>query len=584
MWEYGDIMSPTYPNSGLHSAELGSTPTQSTEDQSNFSLSGPQLDNGIHLDLRNPRNYATWFEMQAAVRAPQMANFYPTGVSPEYMTQDNTALDQSFNHIETNVNNIPLSAFSEWGSSKGNSVAWTPANQRDNPFDDSHLLLQQSTSHSFVQSQNIQHPLNDVDRYAMYQNNTVASPNQFIAQQNHTPSPQQLVEKSPEPSTYHNELPNQIKLEIQKKREPQTKTESHSRKGSDSSDLANNFDTFHLQKLQSQQNSDEEVFKTPPIPNQNLAARRKQRRPAALGSVAMRSHSCTGPQESSPINKSMGLGLSKSVRRIKSTGNSLNVRSGRIQKSGVASAQRSPLSYQSFHEAGAFDHVDAFAAQSTDTSQATIGSNTGPLTPHTPSVIEDSSLIWNKSVHFQASPNVLHSQTFPISSLDGPSQVSSPPKTPFSEMRTCAEAPVYVTQYPTHYPAPPQSAPPQLTSFSNTSPPNQPTPTTPSNFIIPQAGLPEPYGYYPMSQIHQQSLPMFHYGQSQPSVFAFHPPQIHNNSPPMGSHSIWNVNPAPVQQKEMEFIIQDFPQPPPPPKEPHQTKQYTFQNSGPEDF
>ena len=585
MWEYGDLLSPSYPTSGFHSSELGSTPTQPSADQSMFAVLGPHVDENIPFDLHQQSNYPSWLEMQAAMGAPNMTHHYPSEVSTEHMTETDDALNHFFNGIDVHGNNLPPSAFSEWGSSKGNSVAWTPANQRENPFDESHLLLQQSTSHSFLQDQSIQQPTNEADQYTMCPNNIVTPQSQFVAQQIH-PSPplQQKCEQSPEAPSCNIVHSRQINAEKQMNKEPQVKAESHSRRGSDSSDLANNFDTFHLQKVQSQQNSDEEICKTPPLLNQNLAARRKQRRPAALGPFAMRSYSCTVPQESSPTNKSRSLISSKSVRRIKSTGNSLNVRSGRIQKSGVASAQRSPLSFSTFHEAGAFGHVDVRAAQSTNHSQATLVSNTGSLTPHTPSTNDDQSLAWTKSVHFESSPNVLHSQTFPVSTFDGLSQVTSPPKTPFTEMQAYAEAPMYIHQFSAQYSAPPQSAPPQLTSFPNTSPPNHPTPTTPSTLFVPQATLPESYTYYPMPQMYPQPLSMFHYGQGQPNLSAFHLPQVYNGSSPIGGHNVWTVSPAPVQQKEMEFIIQDFPQPPPPPKEPHQTKQYTFQNSGPSDF
>ncbi|KAL9117821.1 MAG: hypothetical protein Q9187_005637, partial [Circinaria calcarea] len=100
--------------------------------------------------------------------------------------------------------------------------------------------------------------------------------------------------------------------------------------------------------------------------------------------------------------------------------------------------------------------------------------------------------------------------------------------------------------------------------------------------------LPETYGYYPVPQMqqHQQTFPVIHYGQSQPGFYACHPPQIvHSSSSMSGLHNFYS---NPPQHKEMEFVIQTFETPkeaqPPPAKEPHQQREYVFQNSGPKDF
>ena len=354
-----------------------------------------------------------------------------------------------------------------------------------------------------------------------------------------------------------------------------------SRRGSDSSELANNFDTIHLQKAQSQQTSDEEVFKTPQIPQMNLAARRK-RRPAALGSVGMRSQSCTGPQDSSPSAKTATLGPAQSaqVRRIKSTGNSLNVIGGRVQKSGIASAQRSPLNFSTFQEAEAMHHINAFAASSPSHSQSTSTNGQVPMTPHTPSAIEHQSVDWSKSLlHSSSNPNMFQHQQFHSSPCDN--HVASPPRTPYMHL------PMYMNQPQHHLMAPPQSAPAHITHFPNFSPPFQAMPGTPNGYFPPQAVSHEPFHFQAGPQmVPAQKAPMFDF-QPQLDLYGYQQPQIVNSSPPFVGHPGFYAIHPPQPTKELEVVMTTFPKPADghsPPKEPHRPKQFTFQNSGPADF
>ncbi|MCJ1243776.1 hypothetical protein MMC30_000973 [Trapelia coarctata] len=354
-----------------------------------------------------------------------------------------------------------------------------------------------------------------------------------------------------------------------------------SRRGSDSSELASNFDTIHLQKVQSQQTSDEEVFKTPQIPQMNLAARRK-RRPAALGSVGMRSQSCTGPQDSSPSAKTATLGPAQlaQVRRIKSTGNSLNVIGGRVQKSGIASAQRSPLNFSTFQEAEAIHHINAYTAASPSHSQSTSTNGHVPMTPHTPSAIEHPPVDWSKSlVHSSSNPNMFQNQQFHSSSYDN--HVSSPPTTPYMHL------PMYMNQPQHHLMAPPQSAPAHITHFPNFSPPFQPMPGTPNGYFPPQAVSNEPFHFQAGPQvIPVQKGPMFDF-QPQLDMYGYQQPHIVNSSPPFAGHPGFYAIHPPQTTKELEVVMTTFPKPADgnsPPKEPHRPKQFTFQNSGPADF
>ena len=353
-----------------------------------------------------------------------------------------------------------------------------------------------------------------------------------------------------------------------------------SRRGSDSSELASNFDTIHLQKVQSQQTSDEEVFKTPQIPQMNLAARRK-RRPAALGSVGMRSQSCTGPQDS-PSAKTATLGPAQSaqVRRIKSTGNSLNVIGGRIQKSGIASAQRSPLNFSTFQEAEAMHHINAYTASSPSHSQSTSTNGQVPMTPHTPSAIEHPQIDWSKSLaHSSSNPNMFQQQQFHSSPYE--THVTSPPTTPYMHL------PMYMNQPQHHMMAPPQSAPAHITHFPNFSPSFQAMPGTPNGYFPPQAVPNEPFHFQPGPQmVPTQKAPVFDF-QPQLDMYGYQQPHIVNNSPPFGAHPGFYAIHPPQPTKELEVVMATFPKPADgnsPPKEPHRPKQFTFQNSGPADF
>ncbi|MCJ1475928.1 hypothetical protein MMC13_004592 [Lambiella insularis] len=352
-----------------------------------------------------------------------------------------------------------------------------------------------------------------------------------------------------------------------------------SRRGSSSSELANNFDTIRLQKAPSQQSSDEEVFKTPKIPQMSIAARRKKR-PVALGPLSTRSFSCTSPPNSSSGSKTVTAGLPLSVRRIKSTGNSLNVIGGRIQKSGVSSAQRSPLNLSTFQEADALNHINGFATSSPSCSQATSTNGQVPITPHTPLASERLPVEWNKSLtHSTSIPNMVHYQHHPFS----PPQEygASPPATPYLQL------PAYMQYNQQHMVAPPQSAPAHLASFPHMSPPYQAMPGTPSGYFPPHVVSPESYQYQPGPQIMPaQSLPVYDY-QPQQCAWGYEQPQIINCSPPLGGHPAFYALHAPQPQKELEVVMAEFPKPSDansPPKEPYRPKQYTFQNLGPDDY
>ena len=584
MWDY-DVLSPGFPTGGFRSSDA-STPTQL--DHSVFNSYSHTPEQSLQLELNHQQNYLAWAACHDPNGAPQMPIAYQHGENmSDHQLRGDAVLHSTYgvSNSQSHRDNTMPSAFSEWGSSQA-TPAWTPAHQSDNPFDDKRLLLQQATV-PFVPEHTNSQPNNNESYVAFQNSNDHSTQGGSVLHgqpqaQIHAPTPIQghqqqppVISSSPDYSSFVSTVEAQIKAEPMSRR---------GSRGSNSSDLVNGLDTIHLQRVQSHPSSDEEVFKTPPIPNLNLAARRKRQRPAALGPVAMRSHSCTAPHDSSPSAKAASLGPSQSVRRIKSTGNSLNVLSGRVQKNSMP-VQRSPLNFQTFHEAGAFDHVDAFKSQPANNSDLSLSSTIGPLTPHTPSVAEDQSVLWNKqNLPLESGSALLHEHAYSNSGCDGPLQVTSPPRTPaHTEMSMYNTPPYSHTALPC---PPPQSAPPQLTTFPTYSPPFQPVPTTPLTYLVPQS-LPDTYGYHQVAQMPQSHVQMYHY-PIQPIYYPVIPPQIVQDSPITGGHYNFQSSHNPPPQKEMEFIIQNFPpskdSAPRPSKSPQQYTEYVFQNSGPGDF
>ena len=463
----------------------------------------------------------------------------------------------------------PSPVLASWSNSQSSLMAWVTAQQDVKSFEENQMSMQQSNVPVLEQREETQQLSDDVGH---------CLPNS-TAQPFHDPSSVSIVPLASMDEEVMKQSPDLSHFNLSSIEALPRQTIS--RRGSDSSDLADNFDTIHLQRVQSQQTSDEEVFKTPKIPQLSLAARRK-RRPVALGPISQRSVSCTSPPGTSPVVTTAILGQTSSVRRIKSTGNSLNVIGGRIQKSGVASAQRSPLNFATFQEADAMNHINRIAASSPSTSKANSANGHIPMTPHTPPTVGQPLMEWNKPlVHSSSNPNMIQFQQHPSSPRE--EYVHSPPATPYLHL------PAYITHNQHHLVAPPQSAPAHLASFPHLSPPYHAMPGTPSSYFPPQ-GLPsEPFQYHAAPQmVPVHGHPVFEYQpQAQPPMYGYEQLHIINYSPPLGGHPMFYAMQPPQPQKELEVVMAEFPKPTdvnPASKEPFRPKQFTFQNSGPGDY
>ncbi|KAL9007167.1 MAG: hypothetical protein Q9188_000101 [Gyalolechia gomerana] len=368
------------------------------------------------------------------------------------------------------------------------------------------------------------------------------------------------------------------------------------RRQSVTADLASDFNTIHLKRSQSkmgfssgrtdvpQASVSHTPDGTPPAPPQlridagvthseslpnsliggstaprlDIASRRKRPRPAALRPEGQRSMSY-GPMTLSPTARmsSLGIGKTASVRRIKSTGNGLNAGNGRIQKPGVGPA---PMSPRNFHQLSSNDFLASNGHVTNKSSQSIT-----PLTPLSPLTVEQQTQAWlSQWAHTQdhATP------TAP----DPESHITSPPITPY-EAGFQPSFPRVAHQAPYHWP--PQSAPPQQTTFFD-SPPMPPTnfshlswqvPSSislqghyeePQNQIIRPPMIPQ-YGYLDLQPLPSQHQHVYH------QMGFFQPPFL-ESSPP---------------QKEIEIQVQVIPAPE---GLPQGRKTYTFNHTTPRDF
>ena len=321
----------------------------------------------------------------------------------------------------------------------------------------------------------------------------------------------------------------------------------------------------------------------------DLAARRKRPRPAPLiRPDAQRSHSYAGPLTASPQSRKMFLDPSRPVRRVRS---GLEVVHGRIQKPTSSSAQVSP------------GKLEARFDQQTSLRRGSNGYPQAPLTPLSATQAGHCSLDF--PLHHPEADGFAQQGT--TAGWEGSFDFSSPPITPYSFNHCSTER--GQASYPNHGSSshePPQSAPPQKTSFlfgdsppipnSNLPHPSWQTPVeVPSNAFpnhsptfVPQASYTAMSAHYEQPQM-QFVYPIAQYqGPSQHQI-AFPGPhsQAFNSGlqqypflASMGAyqHNFVDAQPQP-QPLEIKVELGPSPQGTPQPR-----KQYTFSNTTPEDF
>lgn len=394
------------------------------------------------------------------------------------------------------------------------------------------------------------------------------------------------------------------------------------RRGSNSSELAKTFDTIRLQQPRSRTGLRDEVFCSPPtsdaepilerplmsepqtamngshatmslgtvggkaslVPGIDLASRRKRPRPAALRPDSQRSHSCAAPLTLSPhsqVSSSIGIGSTPSIRRIRSTGQNLNVTSGGVQKPGLRSAQLSPRNLQSFLDATRIRHPSPIKRESIDPAEAS-APNGKPPTPLTPGKVELHPDVWSNFGPYATPPAFrwgAHDPDAHYAPAAG-HEISSPPITPFNMDAFPRMFPFERPQDPS-YQCPPQSAPPEQTTFSfGDSPPVAPA-ANHSVWHVPSAAMPIST-YYDDSTIamaRPAPMPPFNFSKSNYPPMGL--PSYSHGVPAMtsGRSAFFGAPAAPPKEFEIQVNLIPKPQ-----GVPQTKKQYTFNHTTPKDF
>ena len=480
---------------------------------------------------------------------------------------------------------LDATAFPHWENEQHEQNLWTTSHTADGQLANAHaMLLQQQAPPLYIPEQNGQHlDDNTTSPHSMAPHHVYGHDSNESSQTVLAPQAQETQAQQPEAVVYattHHHSPS---------------AEEMPRAGSHHSsvDLTESFNNIDFQKVRTSSKTEETELQTN-MHAINLAMRRNRQRPPTLG---LRSHSAASPQRSSPSSKPHVLAPQNSLRRIKSMGNSLNVMSGRVQKS--VPAQKSPLNYTTFQEAGVFDHADEPTPQNIKVENCPPADLT-PQTSHDPTMgmgpahwpqpdaFENHSLELSEHSS-QANHSIGHAGSRSVS-IPQQHQVMSPPHTPFGQETH------QVNYVPSgqcvQYTAPPQSAPPYLTSFPHHSPPHpqQTTPVTPAGCYAPRFNVPEAYQqFYPGAAFHlqQQQAPIMAYPPNPQGGMHFPPPLIIGSSPPMAGHSMFYPQPPAPPAKELEFIQTTFPEPPKVDqgvKEPYQHRVYTFHHMSASDL
>lgn len=570
-WDFGDSISPgLYSSPPDHPSDLASTPRQST---AGF---GSITGNTNRNDRYESTAEASYASLQRAITAAEAAQGRFDGGFEENENDLNPLQPYAMSGSSGSSTTGPVaaSAFSDWDSSGASSVVWTPVpqSQVEDPFEfhdgilpPSHLQQQQSPNqHSGYEGFHT-----TTDAYHLQSQPYITS---FPAQLTHPQPEAQQQLCLPEPSRQPPALP----------------AEAFSRRSSTSSELANNLGTINIQSQPPNPPHRGIVFKQPEMASLDLAARRNKRRPAALGAAALRSRSCAGPLSMSPTAMGPFLGPTTAVRRIKSTGNNLNVAHGRIQKTMPGSAQRSPLQFQSFAEIDSLNNANVLTRENTNSAQTmSSGSSLAPPTPLSPIDSKHSHLPWINTPDVQGHPFVYnpdYRDCFLPNAVEAESNITSPPTTPLN-----AEMLARMQQHALQHQLPPQSAPPQYTTFPQYSPPYSNGPPTNGNWLDP-ANSPKVYSFPPTIHMPQ---PLYgapiNCGDNGMVNEISHQLQLqfNNHFPQAGSHHEFQVNSAP---KAPEFFFHEFPQQKQAHQqvwrqlEPHKPKNYVFANATPDDF
>jgi hypothetical protein len=221
-------------------------------------------------------------------------------------------------------------------------------------------------------------------------------------------------------------------------------SESQSPENSSASTLAIGFhDIAESDESSTSPPAPSNPFRSPPPP-MDIASRRKKvhNKPAALMADTLRSRPPMGPRTVSHaegFRRPMDSPVSSPMRRIVSAGGNRTV-SGRVYKSGVESAQRSPINLGTFAEAGAFmeQNCHTIRLPPSLTAGSSLNSSLAPPTPMSPRERE-MNLAKRDPSRSTASPveggmNYVFNAGTGCFTVEGDQNLASPPETPQAQM------------------------------------------------------------------------------------------------------------------------------------------------------
>ena len=384
----------------------------------------------------------------------------------------------------------------------------------------------------------------------------------------------------------------------------------HDRHASNSSDLAENLNTVHIQQSHVGQGlnttrsnpsgpmaATSTGLPTPEIspdtinprlpsgPSHDLAARRKRPRPAALQPESNRCASYTGPMTTSPsLRISPPAGKLSPVRRIKSTGQNLNVMTGRVKKTGNMTAQLSPRNLESCFKVATMSEPRANVDQPAHSRQTSGANGAGLTAPSPPTFPQRRQGTWPESPQvFLPSNSWDHCNNSNVPdhrSSPGPGWATNQPDHTITNLSIPPPQPHHFQQYSYH--CPPQSAPSHVTTFDVGPLVSE---NIDAHWSVPSVH-PEPYRddtrlSMPIRpnhlQNHSHSGPFNYYQTSGPSFQNYASVGAYLPCPP----PFPNRTPTPPQ-KLLDIKVETGP---PPPESMRQTsqerKEYTFENSFP---
>jgi hypothetical protein len=238
-------------------------------------------------------------------------------------------------------------------------------------------------------------------------------------------------------------LPSQSNDGLQS--QPQDNSESQSPADSNASTLAIGF-KYDVAESESSTSPPAPTipFKSPPPPTDLASRRKKAVKPAALTADTLRGRPPLGPRTVShaeAFRRPSDSPISSPMRRIVSAGGNRSVVSGRVGKSGVESAQRSPINTNGFADARAFMEHNYHTTRHPPslTAGSSLNSSLAPPTPMSPRE-KEMTFVKRDGTRSTASPvengmNFVFNTGVPgcFTSIED-QNLASPPETPQTQM------------------------------------------------------------------------------------------------------------------------------------------------------